>query len=264
MEVKRRAWWVYVLFFIISQLAGGGVAIVLATAGVASGEWTLVLSLLVANLLAIGLFLLWKPYDVTWATTMAGVHGRKGRRTGLVFLMALPIIVLVNLIQEAFFPEIPDLVGEETFRAIMGNPLGMVTVAMLGPLAEELLFRGGVQKDLQTRYVEQGPAVAIALSATLFAMAHMNPAQMPAAFILGLVLGFAFWWTGSLAAPICIHVFNNSLACFLLFLSPDDDSLIHFLGGPEQAGVLAVVCVFFLLITLRAVRKEGVKSMEKD
>lgn len=262
--MKTRSWWLYILFFFFSQLAGGGVAYALAATGVLTGMWSLIVSLLVANLLAIGLFLLWRPYDITWAATLAGVHGRKGRRTGLVFLMALPIIILVNLIQEAFFPELPDLVGEETFKAIMYNPLGMVTVALLGPVAEELLFRGGVQKDLQTRYAEQGPAVAIALSAVLFAIAHMNPAQMPAALILGLVLGFAFWWTGSLAASICIHVFNNSMACFLSLLSPDDDSLIHFLGGTEQAGVLAVVCVFFLLIILHVVRNEAKKGMEKD
>ena len=86
---------------------------------------------------------------------------------------------------------------------------------------------------------------------------------MPAAFILGLVLGFAYWWTGSLVAPICIHVFNNSTACVMAFLSPDDDSLIHLIGGTEKAGMLAVVCFFFLLITLRAVQKETIKGTEK-
>jgi len=259
MEVKRRGWWVYVLFFIISQLAGGGLAIVLAAMGLAAGEWTLVLSLLVANLLAIGLFLLWRQREVTWATTMAGVQGRNARRTALVFLMALPIIVLVNLIQEAFFPEIPDLVGEETFRAMMYNPVGLLTVAVLGPLAEELLFRGGVQGGFPTI----SGKTALLLSALIFALAHLNPAQMPAAFILGLALGFAYWWTGSLVAPVCIHVFNNSTACVMAFLSPDDDSLIHLIGGTEKAGMLAVVCFFFLLIILHAVRKEGLNSTEK-
>ena len=86
---------------------------------------------------------------------------------------------------------------------------------------------------------------------------------MPAAFILGLVLGFAYWWTGSLVAPVCIHVFNNSTACVMAFLSPDDDSLIHLIGGTEKAGMLAVVCFFFLLIILRAVQKETIKGTEK-
>lgn len=262
--MKQRFWWIYIVIFIVSQLIGAGASLALATAGVLPGMWSVMASLLVANLLAIGLYLLWKPRDITWATTKAGVQGRNAYRTGLVFLLSLPVIILVNLIQEVFFPDIPDLVGEEMFKVIMDNPLGMVTVAMLGPVAEELLFRGGVQKDLETRYPAQGPAVAIGLSAAIFTMAHLNPAQMPSAFCIGLVLGFAFWWTGSLLAPICIHVFNNSLSCLLLFLSPDDVSMIHFLGGKEQAGVVAVVCVFFLVIILHAVRKEAKKGMEKD
>lgn len=259
MESKTRSWWVYLLFFFISQLAGGGVAVVLTATKLASAEESLVLSLLMANLLAIGMFLLWRQRDVTWAKTVAGVQGENLRHTGLVFAIALPIIVLVNLVQEAFFPEIPDLVGEETFKAIMYNPLGLLTVAVLGPLAEELLFRGGIQGGFPTI----SGKTALLLSALIFALAHLNPAQMPAAFILGAVLGFAYWWTGSLVAPVCIHVFNNSIACVLSFLSPNDDSLIHFVGGNERAGVLAAVCIFFLVITLHAVRQEMRKSTEK-
>ena len=263
MESKTRSWWVYLLFFFISQLAGGGVAVVLTATKLASAEESLVLSLLMANLLAIGMFLLWRQRDVTWAKTVAGVQGENLRHTGLVFAIALPIIVLVNLVQEAFFPEIPDLVGEETFKAIMYNPLGLLTVAVLGPLAEELLFRGGIQGGIQGGFPTISGKTALLLSALIFALAHLNPAQMPAAFILGAVLGFAYWWTGSLVAPVCIHVFNNSIACVLSFLSPNDDSLIHFVGGNERAGVLAAVCIFFLVITLHAVRQEMRKSTEK-
>ena len=263
MESKTRSWWVYLLFFFISQLAGGGVAVVLTATKLASAEVSLVLSLLMANLLAIGMFLLWRQRDVTWARTVAGVQGENLRHTGLVFAMALPIIVLVNLVQEAFFPEIPDLVGEETFKAIMYNPLGLLTVAVLGPLAEELLFRGGIQGGIQGGFPTISGKTALLLSALIFALAHLNPAQMPAAFILGAVLGFAYWWTGSLVAPVCIHIFNNSLACVLSFLSPNDDSIIHFVGGNERAGMLAAVCIFFLVITLHAVRKEMRKSTEK-
>ena len=87
------------MFFFISQLAGGGVAVVLTATKLASAEESLVLSLLMANLLAIGMFLLWRQRDVTWARTVAGVQGENLRHTGLVFAMALPIIVLVNLVQ---------------------------------------------------------------------------------------------------------------------------------------------------------------------
>ena len=222
----------------------------------------MVMALFVANVLAVLLFFLFRPQNITWASTMAGFRGRPGRRTLLVFLLALPLIILTNLIQEAFLPDIPNLLDEETMKTIMYNPFGLITVAVLGPLSEELLFRGGVMNGLQHQYAHQGAAVAIGLSAAIFSLIHMNPAQMIIAFVLGILLGFAYWWTNSLAAPICIHVFNNSFACLLGFIAPDDDSLIHFVGGNTGAGILSLVCIFFFYFGIRAVRKEGLKGTE--
>ncbi|MBR1755126.1 MAG: CPBP family intramembrane metalloprotease [Bacteroidaceae bacterium] len=260
-HLRQHPFWVYILLFLFCQLASVPVGLLMA-------RWLgydqmLVGTLLFANVLAIILFLLYRPATVTWQSTLGGVRGRGGRRSALVFLLALPTILLVNLGQEAFFPDIPDLVGEETLQALMYHPLGLLTIAVLGPLSEELLFRGGVQSDLYRHTAQQGTWVAIALSAAIFALIHMNPAQMPAAFLLGILLGFAYWWTGSLVASVCIHVFNNSFACVLSFLSPDDDSLINFLGGSTSAGLTALICLFALLLTLRAVRKEGLKSTEE-
>lgn len=266
MDGKRKKWWVYILLFFVSQLAAVGMTMVLKTTKrtLTEGmEWTLVPALFAANALAIALFFAYRPESITWKGTVQGLCGRKGRRTLLMFLTALPLIALVNIIQEVFFPELPDLVGEENFKAIMHNPLGLLTVAILGPIAEELLFRGGVQTDFSRHHSDQGWFVPIAFSALVFSLVHMNPAQLPIAFILGLVLGFAYWWTGSLAAPICIHVFNNSFACLLSYLSPDDDSIVSFLGGSTGTGVTVIICVFWLYLALRQVHKEGLGSLEK-
>ena len=257
MEQKQRKWWAYILIFFISQFLAIALPFGLRAVGISlSANMFLSMGLMVANLLAIGLFLLYCPAEVTWASTLSGLRDRNLRRSALVFLTAIPVCLLVNLIQEAFFPDIPDLVGDEAFKNIMYNPLGLLTVALIGPLSEELLFRGGVQTCIHRKYATQGPAAAIGFSAVLFSLIHLNPAQMPVAFILGLLLGFAYWWTGSLAAPVCIHAFNNSFACLLAYLSPDDDSLINFLGGNEGATIAAVVSVFALVLLFRQIRAE--------
>ena len=191
--------------------------------------------MLIGNLLGILLFFCFRPQSITWSSTLAGVKGRKGRRSLLIFLLALPVIMLVNLTQEVFFPDLPDMVGEEQFKQLM---------YLVGPLCEELLFRGGVQTDLSLHHSNQGWFVPIAFSSILFAVVHLNPAQMPMALILGLLLGFAYWWTGSLVASVGIHVFNNSFACILVFISPEEDSLVHLLGGRTSAGIIAIVCLF--------------------
>ena len=262
---NKNRWWVYILIFFASQIGaglfgavGGGI-----TAGSISNinmEWVLSLSLFLANIVAIAFYLWLRPSNVTWQSTLQGVQGRNGRRTKLMFLLALPVIVLVNLVQELCFPEIPDLIGEETFRAIMYNPIGVLTIAAIGPVCEEMLFRGGVQHCLQEKYPEQGPQMAIGLSAVIFSLVHMNPAQMPAAFILGLLLGAAYWWTKSLLAPALIHVFNNSFACMMAMMSPDTDSFVEFLGGKEAATLLAAASILVLVAIAYAISRESRKE----
>ena len=257
---KRRHWWGYILLFFVSQLS----AICLSYAMQALGETTfstrdiLVGTLLTANLLGILFFFLYRPPHITWVSTLAGVSGKNRKRSGLVFLLAIPLIFLVNLLQEILVPDMPDWVDGDSMNDLMFHPLGLLTITLFGPLSEELLFRGGVQTNLEV--LKKGNArIPILISALVFSIIHLNPAQMPVAFLLGLVLGFAYWWTDSLIAPFCIHVFNNSMACVLYFLSPDDDSFMHLLGGLQVAGIISLVCLFFLYFTFRAMQKEGFK-----
>lgn len=258
----------FLLIFLGSQLTAGITPFLLSLLHIRlSSSITLVGTLLLANLLAIGLFFLYRPHSITWTSTMVGLQGQAGRRTAWAFLMAIPAILLVNILQEALFPDIPDLVGADTFKEIMYHPAGLLTIMFLGPLSEELLFRGGVQTDFANIMQQEcknrfSTYLPLILSALIFAIIHLNPAQMPAAFILGFVLGFAYWWTGSLLAPVCIHVFNNALACLLFFLSPDNDSFIHFIGGPTEAGVIVLVSLVALgLIIWQMYRLSSTKSI---
>jgi hypothetical protein len=92
----------------------------------------------------------------------------------------------------------------------------------------------------------------IAVSAALFALIHFNPAQMPHAFVIGLLLGWMYQRTGSLAPAIAFHWANNTVA-YLLFRAYPDPSLrlIDLFSGQERA-VLAAVG-FSLLILLPAI-----------
>lgn len=264
-HLARHPFWVYVVIFLLSQLTAGMLAGIFHFMPFERGistQWALSITLFLANVLAILLFFLYRPRSVTRTSTLAGIRSPKSTRTWLCFALALPLILLVNLFQEVFFPNLPDLVGEQSLKLIMSNPIGMLTVAVLGPLAEELLFRGGVQTDLQLHDSGQGPAVAIGISAAIFALVHLNPAQMPAALVIGVLLGFAYWWTGSLVAPILIHIFNNSFACAMAILSPNSDSMIAFLGGRVGAGIAAVVSLFCLVLVVRKIGQESKKDTE--
>lgn len=247
--IRNYPFWVYVLLFLVSQLAAMVMPVALglmSTGNVWSEASVLSTTLLVANVLAIVLFFCFRPAQLTLSSTLEGLHGKNAMRTALVVLLAVPSILFVNLAQELLLPELPDLVGEETFETFMYHPLGLLTISFLGPVAEELLFRGGVQ----TALAGKGLRFSIIVSAAVFALIHLNPAQMPAAFLLGLLLGYAYGWTGSLAAPVCIHVLNNSSACLLAFLSPEDDSFVSFIGGNDAAWMAMGICVLFFLFVV--------------
>lgn len=91
-------------------------------------------------------------------------------------------------------------------------PLQIAGVAMLlaviGPIVEELFFRGFIQGGLRPSH----PRWAIAASALVFANYHAASLWSPAPLILGLTLAWLYEHEGNLAAPISCHIVNNAAA----------------------------------------------------
>lgn len=97
-----------------------------------------------------------------------------------------------------------------------GIALFVLTVAVAGPWAEELLFRG----FLFSRLLAQGGSVwAVWVSAGFFALIHPNyKLYIPIVFYYALVLGWARLRTGGLAAPVILHMLVNGVAAGFIFL----------------------------------------------
>ncbi|QKG58965.1 CPBP family intramembrane metalloprotease [Hymenobacter sp. BRD128] len=80
---------------------------------------------------------------------------------------------------------------------------------LLAPVLEEILFRGLLLRGLLRNY---SPVVAIGQSALLFGVFHLNPAQSLFALLMGLMLGWLYYRTQSLALCIALHALNNLLS----------------------------------------------------
>ena len=93
--------------------------------------------------------------------------------------------------------------------------------------------------------------VAIAVSSLLFAAVHINPAQMPVAFIVGFLLGWLYVRTGSLLVPAACHVLNNVLGVVLFHTMPDT-GLIDCIGGTADALLVAAAFTVAGIILLQA------------
>lgn len=85
----------------------------------------------------------------------------------------------------------------------------LLLVAVVGPVAEEIFFRGFVLTGLLRRF---GVARALLLSSLLFGAFHIDPGAILLTFMLGLVLGWVYLKTGSIWPAIFAHSLHNAVA----------------------------------------------------
>ena len=141
-------------------------------------------------------------------------------------------------------PELPNL-AEAEFDMVLKDRWGYFVVGLLAPLAEELVFRGAVLRAL-LRW-KSNPWVGIVISALLFALIHMNPAQMPHAFLVGLLLGWMYYRTDSIVPGVVFHWVNNTVAYVLYNVYPNPDITLLDLFGTQRTVLMALgfsLCIF--------------------
>jgi membrane protease YdiL (CAAX protease family) len=160
-------------------------------------------------------------------------------------IAALGLIIPSTWMMEQL-PDLPNIVEQE-FDTLLSTRWGYLTIGLLAPVAEEIVFRGAILKTLLTKY---RPWVAIALSALLFSVGHLNPAQMPHAFLIGLLLGWMYWRTGSILPGMAYHCANNSVAYVLYNVYPNPDIKLIDIFQTNSHVLMAVG--FSLLIVLPA------------
>jgi membrane protease YdiL (CAAX protease family) len=102
----------------------------------------------------------------------------------------------------------------EIMKQMTGGPLwsSFLVVAIFAPIFEEWLCRGMVLRGLLTK---MKPGWAIVVSALFFAVIHANPWQALNAFLIGLMMGYVYYKTGSLILTMIIHFVNNGTSVIL-------------------------------------------------
>lgn len=153
-----------------------------------------------------------------------GLRGLAARHV-LALLLLLPIALIaseVDNVAQALLPapDAPAIAQETRDKLPTDTQLAMIETAVVAvglvPVIEEWFFRGVVQQGM---IAVAGVRGGIFWTATLFAVGHGAPGMSGPAWlalfaqmlVLGLVLGFARQATGTILAPILIHVGVNGL-----------------------------------------------------
>jgi membrane protease YdiL (CAAX protease family) len=172
-----------------------------------------------------GIFLLRKALGSGWRDFARGLWPTGTLRSlawGLGHLaMAVPLVLVLSLLASPltrWFPP-PQREMMEFLAGLRGvAPLlaTVLTVSLLAPAFEELIFRGTILPFLAQRW---GWTAAILASGLLFGAIHLQPAGLPTLTGLGVVMGAAFRSGGLLSAIIVHGLWNGTVLLFLLAIA---------------------------------------------
>lgn len=199
-------------------------------------------AMLLGQVLIIAVFL-WRR----WAVLGLG----RIKRSDVWMVVLMSVIVFIGW----YYPEdyldsllrIPDNLTADDYENMTGGVIGLIDTGILTPISEELLFRGAILGTLLP-LTPRRPWVAIAISAILFGIAHLNPVQIVFGALYGLLFGWLYWRTASLLPGIVVHVVNNTIVVF--FWPASFDKAINSMSTTTEIMVL-VVSLVALIAALR-------------
>ena len=164
-----------------------------------------------------------------------------------VLLICIPFIYtlmyVLSLLNE--WADLPNLL-EDTFMDMSHDVVGILSIAIVAPILEECLFRGAIEGHLLTLWKGK-PWAAIVVSGLVFGLVHINPAQVLNAALIGIVLGWLRWRTGSIVPGIVGHILNNSIAVIGMRVYGAEGSFEEGAGEAAQPYFIVAYAVILLL-----------------
>ena len=181
----------------------------------------------------------WKGLKVIeFPATFKGL-GTKWKWALVAIIGAFSGVFAGDLLSE--IANLPNIV-EDTFEGLAENVWGTLAIAIIGPIVEELVFREGICGHLMRSGANKWKAIWV--SAVIFGIIHFNPAQVPFAILMGVILGVIYVKTGNIVITSIIHVLNNSIAVvqyWVLGEKIEDFSMVEWIGGSYVAGICIIV-----------------------
>lgn len=227
---------------------------------------------------------------VVWAALSSrrvgqGLHLRFQGRYWLLMLAGIIVFVLLTPLIDALtvWNDSWHLTGawkpvEEMFREMTARSealmsgflqqsgvenllLNLLVIALLPAVCEELFFRGALQ-TIVTRWVGNAH-VAIALTALLFSLAHGDLFGLVPRWVMGMALGYLFYYGGSLLASMGAHLVNNAIIVVAYWLyyqgyeafNPDEP--LHLAWWMVVLCTVAAVLLFAVFFLLKHKKSVG-------
>lgn len=144
---------------------------------------------------------------------------------GLYLFLSAIILYVLTLIFPAFDSAQLQQTGFGNLSQRYEYILAFITLVVVAPVAEEILFRGYLYGKLRGSIPVW---LAILITSVLFGAVHGQWNVAVDVFALGIILCTLREVTGSIWAGIMLHMIKNGIAFYLLFINP---SFLRIIGG---------------------------------
>jgi membrane protease YdiL (CAAX protease family) len=182
-------------------------------------------------------------------------------------IVALPFVDWTGTINQNLIPETTTIgkwmkASEESAAKQIGFMLkrntvqdlflNLVLVAVFAGIGEELLFRGVLQRLFIKLF--KNPWAGILVTAFIFSAIHLQFYGFIPRFILGILLGLIYWYSGSLWPAIIAHFAYDAFAVVMIWFNPalaDQESVTVSLGNKSIVAAISLALIIGIVILMK-------------
>lgn len=177
----------------------------------------------------------------------------------LVMILAIPFVQWLGEInQQLHFPAALESwmkqkedSANKTVMALLSRRtpselvINVIVIAGLAAVGEELLFRGVAQRLLIKWF--KNPWAGILIAAFIFSAMHLQFYGFLPRFILGILLGVIYWYSGSIWAAMLAHFVYDALLIVIAYFYP---LMINGENSVKLSSIALTAAFSFILVAL--------------
>lgn len=149
----------------------------------------------------------------------------KQTNTKINYFYLIILGVILSLMYNVFAYYLNFALKTSLFDNNSNVAVTLLSTGILGPIIEELIFRGIIYNELKSKYSNMK---SILITTIFFAIIHINIIQILYALIIGFILIFVYEKYNNIKAPIILHMASNITTTLFLPLLIKNNLIINY------------------------------------